>query len=85
MNTEDIIKSALTIVGLTQMLKSFIPLKKGWIWTVITIVVGIGVSFIPVRFLTPILAISGASLFYDTIFQTFEKVFKRTSQSGEEK
>lgn len=83
MNTEDLIKSALTIVGITQMLKSFIPIKKGWIWTIITVVIGIGVAFIPPQFLSPILAIAGASLFYDTIFQTFEKVFKHTSQDGE--
>lgn len=83
MNTEDLIKSALTIVGITQMLKSFIHIKKGSAWTVITIMVGVGVAFIPSRFLSPILAIAGASLFYDTIFQTFEKVFKHTSQDEE--
>lgn len=83
MNTEDLIKSALTIVGITQMLKSFIPIKKGCIWTIITIIVGVGVAFIPSRFLSPLLAIAGASLFYDTIFQTFEKVFKYTFQNEE--
>lgn len=86
MNTEEIIKGALAIVGATQMLKSFIPFKKGWVWTLITILVGCGICLIQSLSLTAvtwIITISGASLFYDTIFQTFEKVFKHTSQNEE--
>lgn len=79
METEVIIKGSLAIVGATQMLKSLIPLKKGWAWTIITIVVGIGICGIPARFLDPIITVAGAALFYDTIYQTFEKVFKRTT------
>lgn len=81
METE-LIKNALAIVGVTQMLKSFIPIKKGWIWTIITTLVGVVICLIPSQCLTPIITISGATIFYDTIFQAFEKVFKR---NGEEK
>lgn len=86
MNTEEIIKGALAIVGVTQMLKSFIPLKKGWMWTIITIFIGSGICLIQSLYptiITWVITISGATLFYDTIFQTFEKVFKRTAQNEE--
>ena len=87
MNTEEIIKGALAIVGATQMLKSFIPLKKGWLWTIITILVGCVICLIQSLYPTAItwaITISGASLFYDTIFQTFEKVFKKTDAKEEQ-
>lgn len=80
MNTEEIIKVAIAIVGVTQIIKSFIPLKRKGICILVTILVGIGICllqhYIP-TVVTPLIAISGATIFYDTIYQTFEKLFKR--------
>lgn len=80
MNAEFIFKGALSIVGTVQLLKQFIPCKKGWVWTIITILVGSGICLIQSRFpcvAEPIVMVTGATIFYDTIYQSFEKIFKR--------
>lgn len=80
MNAEFIFKGALSIVGTVQLLKQFIPCKKGWVWTIITILVGFGICLIQSRFphmAEPIVVVTGATIFYDTIYQSFEKFFKR--------
>ena len=79
MNAEFIFKGALSIVGTVQLLKQFIPCKKGWVWTIITILVGSGICLIQSRFpnmTEPIVMVTGATIFYDTIYQSFEKLFK---------
>lgn len=80
MNAEFIFKGALSIVGTVQLLKQFIPCKKGWVWTIITILVGSGICLMQSRFprvAEPIVMVTGATIFYDTIYQSFEKIFKR--------
>ena len=83
MNGEDIVKRSLAIVGTTPLLKTFRPLKSGRVWGLITVFVGVGICLIPVTFLDPVIVISGATLFYDTIFQSFENLFKRFHNRGE--
>lgn len=82
MDTTEIVKGALAIVGVTQILKSFLPFKKGWLWAIITIMVGIGISFVPIKYLNVVISVSAATLFYDTIFQAFKKLFERLSMTG---
>lgn len=81
MDTTAIVKVAVATVGVTQLLKSLIPVKKGWIWAIITVIVGVGISaaqyLCPAGVVDTIIAVSGATIFYDTIYQTFEKIFKR--------
>lgn len=84
MNIEEIVKCALATVGTTQLFKNIFPTPdkiKGWLWTIVTIVVGVGITVIkitcPSAVMDGIIAISGATIFYDTIYQTFEKLFKR--------
>lgn len=81
MNTESITKVALATVGVTQILKNLIPFKAGKIWTLFTILVGIGITAIqclcPSVVMDSTIAISGATIFYDTIYQSFEKLFKK--------
>lgn len=80
MNAEFIFKGALSIVGTVQLLKQFIPCKKGWVWTIITILVGFGICLMQSRFphvAEPIVVVTGATIFYDTIYQSFEKLFKK--------
>ena len=80
MNAEFIFKGALSIVGTVQLLKQFIPCKKGWAWTIITILVGFVICLMQSRFpnmTEPIVMVTGATIFYDTIYQSFEKLFKK--------
>lgn len=81
MNAESITKVAIATVGVTQMLKNLIPLKEGKIWTLFTILVGIGITVMqclcPSIVMDGAIAISGATIFYDTIYQSFEKFFKK--------
>lgn len=80
MNIESITKVAIATVGVTQMLKNIIPLKVGKLWTFVTILVGVGISAMqclcPSVVMDSTIAISGATIFYDTIYQSFEKLFK---------
>lgn len=91
MNTEGIIKCALAIVGTTQIFKNIFPTPKvkGWVWTILTIIVGVGITALyatcPPIVMDGIIGISGATIFYDTIYKTFEKLFKHTNEAGEEK
>lgn len=81
MDTTAIIKVAVATVGVTQLLKNLICKGGKALWTIITILVGVGTSAIqclcPSVVMDAIIAISGATVFYDTIYQTFEKIFKR--------
>lgn len=80
MDTSAIIKVAVATVGVTQLLKNLIGKGGKIIWTIITILVGVGISVIqclcPSTVMDSAIAISGASIFYDTIYKSFEKIFK---------
>lgn len=84
METELIAKAVLCTVGVVQMLKNFIPVKIKWMWALITIVVGVVFSlpFIPEWVMTAALVVSGATLFYDTIMKSFEKLFTKFFSRG---
>lgn len=81
MDTAAIVKVAVATVGVTQLFKNLIGKGGKVLWTTITILVGIGILVIqclcPPVVMDGIIAISGATIFYDTIYQTFEKIFKR--------
>lgn len=80
MDTSAIIKVAVATVGVTQLLKNLIGKGGKIIWTIITILVGVGISVMqylcPTVVMDSAIAISGASIFYDTIYKSFEKIFK---------
>lgn len=81
MDTTAIVRVAVATVGVTQLLKNLIGKGGKVTWTIATILVGIGISAMqclcPSVVMDSTIAISGASVFYDTIYQTFEKIFKR--------
>lgn len=81
MDTTAIVRVAVATVGVTQLLKNLIGKGGKVTWTITTILVGIGISAMqclcPSVVMDSTIAISGASVFYDTIYQTFEKIFKR--------
>ena len=76
-----IFKIALATVGVTEVIKNFIQKGGKRFWTLVAIVVGtimvIVARFCPEIILTGIVAVSGAVVFYDTIFKTFKKLFEK--------
>ena len=81
METEILLWSMVAIVGTVGVLKNLI--KKGGrkVWTVITIIVGVIVAYLamklPIKALQVWVAVTGATLFYDTIFKAFEKLINK--------
>lgn len=80
--TEIILKVAIATVGITQLIKNLIPVELPTtvakpVFTVLTIMVGTGIWFLQTKFpIDAIIAISGATIFYDTIYKRFEGLFK---------
>lgn len=84
METEILLWSMVAIVGTVGVLKNLI--KKGGrkVWTVITIIVGVIVAYLamklPIKALQVWVAVTGATLFYDTIFKAFEKLINKMAE-----
>lgn len=78
---------ALATVGTTEILKNLIQKGGKRVWTLITVVVGVGMSFIafylPAKVLYGIIGVSGATVFYDTIYKTFQKIFQKSDEVEE--
>jgi hypothetical protein len=88
--TECILICAICVVGVTQMVKNMLSdgditttgtkKIKGWIWTLITIFVSIAIvcayEMLPSIVIECVLVLSTASLFYDTIYKSFDKLIK---------
>lgn len=77
----------MATVGVTEIIKNLIQKGGKRIWTLVTIVVGVGMSFIafylPEKALYSIVGVSGATIFYDTIYKSFEKLFKKNEGDEE--
>ena len=88
MDLSSIILVSLSTVGVTEVIKNFIQKGGKRIWTLATIVVGILMTLISVYFnekvLLGIVSVSGATLFYDTVYKSFHKVFEKLSVESEE-
>ena len=73
---------ALATVGTTEILKNLSQKGGKRVWTLVTIVVGVGMTFIafylPEKVLYGIIGVSGATVFYDTVFKTFQKIFLKS-------
>lgn len=85
MDTSIIIKAAFSTVGTVQMLKNFINLKNKKLWVIPTVLFAVvyTMPFIPAWVLDAVLTVSGATLFYDTIVKSFEKIFTNNTDSAE--
>lgn len=79
MDTTAIIKIAVATVGVTQLLKNLIGKGGKVLWTIITILIGTGITAVqclcPSVVMDGIIAVAGATVFYDTIYKAFEKLF----------
>lgn len=75
---------ALATVGVTEVIKNLIQKGGKRTWTLATI--GVGVVMVLVAFYLPekilygIVGVSGATVFYDTIFKMFAKLFETLSE-----
>ena len=78
METEILLWSMVAIVGTVGVLKKLIEKGGRKTWTVVTVVVGVGVAYLalklPIKAIQVWVAVMGATLFYDTIFKAFEKL-----------
>lgn len=78
METEILLWSMVAIVGTVGVLKKLIEKGGRKTWTVVTVVVGVGVAYLalklPIEVVQVWVAVMGATLFYDTIFKAFEKL-----------
>ena len=76
-----ILKIALGTVGVTEVIKNLIQKGGKKVWTLVTILVGsimtVVALYCPEDVLTGIVAVSGAVIFYDTIFKAFQKFFEK--------
>lgn len=74
---------ALATVGTTEVVKNFIQKGGKRVWTLATIVVGALMTLVafycPEKLLYGIVGVSGATIFYDTIFKSFSRIFESLS------
>lgn len=89
METDVLVWTMVAIVGTVGVLKNFIPYGGKKVWTLITLVVGTGIAilamYIPIKALQVWVAVTGATLFYDTIFKSFQKLVESFSKIGVKK
>jgi hypothetical protein len=86
METFEIVKVALATVGMTEVIKNFIQKGGKKIWTLVALFVGALMVciklFCPEEVITGIVAVSGAVIFYDTIYKAFEKLFAKLGKES---
>ena len=85
-NYSDLLLIALATVGVTEIVKNLIQKGGKRIWTLVTIVVGAVMTlvafYLPEKVMYGIIGVSGATVFYDTVYKAFAKIFKKIG--GEE-
>lgn len=89
MNSELLLWTMVAIVGTVGVLKNLINKGGKKIWTIVSVVVGSGVAFaamkLPISALQVWVAVTGATLFYDTIYKSFQKLIEKIAKKdGEE-
>lgn len=71
---------ALATVGTTEVIKNLVQKGGKRVWTLSTIAVGVLMTiiafYLPEKVLYGIVGVSGATIFYDTIFKAFGKLFE---------
>jgi Mn2+/Fe2+ NRAMP family transporter len=85
-----ILSVALCTVGITQIVKNFIGKDIGFRWGIgLTLIVGCAISalyiFLPgiwEKVCVVLLSISGATIFYDTIYKSFRKIFEKLGKDS---
>lgn len=73
---DNLFMAIVAVVGTVEFLKNFIKIEKHkWIWALVTVIVSViySMPFMTEEIFNAILLVCGATLFYDTVFQTFKK------------
>lgn len=87
MDTIRMAEIALATVGTTEVIKNLVQKGGKRVWTLATLGVGAAMvaaaEFLPETVLHGIVAVSGAVVFYDTIFKAFKKIFTRLNPDGD--
>lgn len=77
MDIQEIIWQAVAVVGITELVKKFIPAEgsrwKALITVAVTLIVTVSVHFLP-WVLSPLLVLSVATVSYDTIFDLLKSL-----------
>ena len=77
----------MSTVGVTEILKNLIQKGGKRLWTLITLVVGVLMTvaafYLPEKIMYGIIGVSGATVFYDTIFKRFQKIFEKKEVDAE--
>jgi hypothetical protein len=83
----ELLEIALATVGMTEVLKNFIQKGGKKAWTLAALLVGalmvVVKIYLPEQVLMGIVAVSGAVVFYDTIFKAFQKFFQKIGDKTE--
>lgn len=79
---------ALATVGTTEVIKNLVQKGGKRVWTLATIGVGVLMTlaafFLPEKILYGIVGVSGATVFYDTVFKAFGKIFENLAPKQSE-
>ena len=77
METEIMIWTMIAIVGTVGVIKNLVGKGGKRLWTIFTLVIGTGIAFaavkLPLVYTQIWVAVTGATIFYDTIFKSFQK------------
>ena len=77
MDVQEIIWQAVAVVGITELVKKFIPAEdsrwKALITVAVTLIVTVSVHFLP-WVLSPLLVLSVATVSYDTVFDLLKSL-----------
>ncbi len=87
METDIVLWTMVAIVGTVGVIKNFVNKGNRQIWTILTIVVGVVIAvaamYLPIKALQVWVAVTGATLFYDTVFKSFQGFIEKLSDKGE--
>lgn len=81
METQLLLWTMVAIVGTVGVIRNFINKGGRRTWTAVTVLVGVIVAiaaiYLPLKALQVWVAVTGATLFYDTIFKSFQKFIEK--------
>ena len=87
MDTIRMAEIALATVGTTEVIKNLVQKGGKRVWTLATLGVGAAMvaaaEFLPETVLHGMVAVSGAVVFYDTIYKAFKKIFVRLNPDSD--
>ena len=85
MESELLLWTMVAICGTVGVLRNFVEAGGRKIWTLATLAIGAGIAVaalrLPIKALQVWVAVTGATLFYDTIFKAFENFIENFARN----